>query len=178
MTRDLVSALKTEKQTAWLAVHINHPRELTPAARDALGRLADAGIPLLSQTVLLRGINDDPDTLEALLRALVECRVKPYYLHHADLAPGTSHWRTTIAEGRQLISVLRGRVSGLCQPAYVLDIPGGHGKVPIAPEELCEKRDEGRYRLTDFCGCEHDYVDTAAPAVEAPGQSNKDRLSR
>ena len=91
------------------------------------------GLPLLSQTVLLRGVNDDAATLEALMRALVECRVKPYYLHHPDLAPGTSHFRVSIAEGQALVRQLRGRLSGLAQPTYVLDIPGGFGKVPVGP---------------------------------------------
>ena len=91
---------------------------------------------MLSQSVLLRGVNDDVETLGALMRALVECRIKPYYLHHADLAPGTAHFRTTIAEGQDLMRALHGRYSGLCQPAYVLDIPGGFGKSPIGPNYL------------------------------------------
>jgi lysine 2,3-aminomutase len=106
---------------------------MTAAARAACGRLVDAGVPMLGQTVLLKGVNDDPATLEALMRALVEVRVKPYYLHHADLAPGTGHFRTSIAEGQALMRDIRGRVSGLCQPTYVLDIPGGHGKAPVGP---------------------------------------------
>ena len=114
-------------------VHANHPRELTAAAKAAVTRLIRAGIPVLSQTVLLRGVNDDAAVLEALFRGLVAMRVKPYYLHHADLARGTAHFRTGIAEGQHLVRSLRGRVSGLCQPTYVLDIPGGYGKVPLAP---------------------------------------------
>ena len=96
-------------------------------------RLVEAGIPLISQTVLLRGVNDDPAVLEALMRTFVENRIKPYYLHHPDLAPGTGHFRLSIAEGQELVRSLRGRVSGLCQPTYVLDLPGGHGKVPLGP---------------------------------------------
>ena len=95
--------------------------------------MADAGIPLLSQTVLLAGVNDTPEVMGELMRALVECRIKPYYLHHGDLAPGTGHLRTDIATGQELMRELRGRLSGLCQPTYVLDIPGGHGKSPIGP---------------------------------------------
>ena len=91
---------------------------------------------MVSQSVLLRGVNDDAATLEALMRAFVECRIKPYYLHHGDLAPGTAHLRTTMEEGQALMRALRGRVSGLCQPNYVLDIPGGHGKVPVGPDYL------------------------------------------
>lgn len=133
LTADLVAALRSGGKATWVAIHANHPRELTPAARLAIGRLADAGIPLVGQTVLLRGVNDDPHTLGALMRALVECRVKPYYLHHGDLAPGTGHFRTSIATGQALMRDLRGRYSGLCQPTYVLDIPGGHGKSPVGP---------------------------------------------
>ena len=93
---------------------------------------------MLSQSVLLAGVNDDPQTLGALMRALVECRIKPYYLHHGDLAPGTSHLRTTIERGQDLMRAMRGRLSGLCQPTYVLDIPGGHGKSPIGPNYVCQ----------------------------------------
>lgn len=132
----LVRALKAPGATIYVALHANHPRELTAAVRAAIARIVDAGIPMVSQSVLLRGVNDDAATLEALMRAFVECRIKPYYLHHADLAPGTSHFRTTIAEGQALMRALRGRVSGLAQPAYVLDIPGGYGKVPVGPGYL------------------------------------------
>jgi lysine 2,3-aminomutase len=91
---------------------------------------------MLSQTVLLKGVNDDPAALAALMRAFVETRIRPYYLHHADLAPGTGHLRTSIAEGQAILRALRGRLSGLAQPLYVLDIPGGHGKVPVGPDYL------------------------------------------
>jgi lysine 2,3-aminomutase len=133
VTPSLVRALKVPGKTTYVALHANHPRELTPAVRAAIGRIVDAGIPMVSQSVLLRGVNDDAATLEALMRAFVECRIKPYYLHHGDLAPGTSHFRTSIEEGQALMRALRGRVSGLAQPTYVLDIPGGHGKVPVGP---------------------------------------------
>ena len=136
VTSGRVAALRSGRQAVYVAVHANHPRELTPAARAACARLADAGIPLLSQTVLLKGVNDDAATLEALMRAFVETRIKPYYLHHGDLAPGTAPFRTTLAEGQALVRGLRGRVSGLCQPTYVLDIPGGHGKAPLNPCHL------------------------------------------
>ncbi len=127
----LVAALAAQK-AVWVVVHANHPRELTPAAREAVTRLVRAGIPVLSQTVLLRGVNDDAAVFESLFRGLVAMRAKPYYLHHADLARGTAHFRTGIAAGQRLAQALRGRISGLCQPIYVLDIPGGYGKVPIA----------------------------------------------
>jgi len=136
VTADLVAALGSSRKSVYVALHANHPRELTAAARNAVARLVDAGIPVVSQTVLLRGINDDADTLEALMRAFVEARVKPYYLHHGDLAPGTAHFRTTLAEGQALMHALRQRLSGLAIPTYVLDIPGGHGKVPVGPAYL------------------------------------------
>ena len=132
---------------------------ISAAARAACARLADAGIPLVSQSVLLRGVNDNPQTLAALMRTFVENRIKPYYLHHGDLAPGTAHLRTTIAEGQVLMRALRGHVSGLCQPEYVLDIPGGHGKAPVGPVYLSQDEDDrSRYRVVDYCGDVHSYV--------------------
>ena len=136
VTDELVAALKSPGKAVYVALHANHARELTPQARAACARLVDAGVPMLGQTVLLRGVNDEPDTLAALMRAFVETRIKPYYLHHGDLAPGTAHLRTTLAEGQAVMRGLRGDVSGLCQPTYVLDIPGGHGKVPVGPNYL------------------------------------------
>ncbi len=132
--KDLIDALKASSKTIYVGVHANHPRELTADARAALARLADAGIPLLSQTVLLRGVNHDPKVMAKLMRGFVESRVRPYYLHHPDLAPGTARFRLSIDEGRALMRSLRGHLSGLAMPTYVLDIPGGHGKSPIGPE--------------------------------------------
>ena len=163
VTDELVAALKASGKTVWIAIHANHPRELTDDARAALARLVDAGIPLVSQTVLLRGINDDAETLGALMRAFVEARVKPYYLHHGDLAPGTGHFRNTIAEGQGIMKALRGRTSGLCQPTYMLDIPGGHGKVPVGPGYLCES-EEG-WSVEDVNGGRHVYRDATLPAA-------------
>ena len=136
-------------------MHCNHPRELAPAARAALGRLADAGIPLLGQTVLLAGVNDEVETLDQLMRALVTARVKPYYLHHPDLVRGTGHFRVSIARGRELMRALRGRLSGLAQPTYVLDVPGGHGKVPIGPGYLGD--DPDALTIRDAFGDTHRY---------------------
>src|SRR5260370_1274977 len=118
-----VEGLAADKRVS-VAIHANDPRELTQAARQAVTRLARAGIPLLAQTVLPRGVNDDSAVLPALFRALVAMRVKPYYLHHADLARGTAHFRTGGAEGQRLGRALRGHVYGLCPPAHVLDVPG------------------------------------------------------
>lgn len=151
ITPALVRALKTGGKTVWVALHANHADELTPAAEAAIARLVDAGLPMVSQTVLLRGVNDDAATLEALMRRFVELRIKPYYLHHADLAPGTGHFRTTIAQGQGLMRQLRGAVSGLCQPTYVLDIPGGHGKSPVGPAYV------GDGEVTDPGGQAHPY---------------------
>jgi lysine 2,3-aminomutase len=156
VTPDLVAALKG-RAPVYVLLHCNHPRELTEAARAACARLIDAGIPMLSQSVLLRGVNDDPQTLAALMRAFVTARVKPHYLHHGDLAPGTGHFRTTIAEGRALLRALRGSVSGLCQPTYLLDIPGGAGKVPIGPDHVSE--DEAGYVIEDPRGAPQRYRD-------------------
>ena len=156
ITPALLRALKCADKATYVVLHANHPRELTPAARAACARLVDAGIPMLSQSVLLAGVNDDPATLGELMRAFVANRIKPYYLHHADLAPGTAHLRTTIARGQELMRALHGRYSGLCQPTYTLDIPGGHGKSPIGPGYLVAEA-PGRYRVTDFNGTEHCY---------------------
>ncbi|PSC02935.1 lysine-2,3-aminomutase-like protein [Alsobacter soli] len=148
---ELIGALTASDKTTYVALHANHPRELTPEARAACARLIAAGIAMVSQTVLLKGVNDDVETLAALMRGFVEARVKPYYLHHGDLAPGTAHLRTTVEEGRALVRALRGRLSGLCQPTYVLDIPGGHGKAPIGPDAM----DGGM--VEDFRGARHIY---------------------
>ncbi|MGO4524783.1 lysine-2,3-aminomutase-like protein [Microvirga sp. 2MCAF35] len=151
----LNAALKASGKTAYVALHANHPREMTPAARAACARLVDAGIVMISQSVLLKGVNDDADTLADLMRAFVETRVKPYYLHHPDLAPGTSHFRLSVEEGRALVAGLRGRISGLCQPTYILDIPGGHGKAVIGPEAI--RGSGGCTTVLDFKGGEHAY---------------------
>jgi lysine 2,3-aminomutase len=138
ITAEMVDAFKAPGKATYVVLHANHPRELTAAARAACAKIVDAGIPMLSQSVLLKGVNDDAEVLAELMRAFVACRIKPYYLHHADLAPGTAHLRTSIEAGQELMRRLRGRVSGLAQPAYVLDIPGGAGKVPIGPSYISD----------------------------------------
>jgi lysine 2,3-aminomutase len=167
VTPALVRALKAPGKATYVVLHANHARELSDKARAACARFVDAGIPMLCQSVLLRGVNDDAGALGDLMRALVECRIKPYYLHHGDLARGTAHWRTTIAEGQALMRALHGRFSGLCQPTYVLDIPGGHGKSPIGPSYLGEAggtNGTARHEIEDFNGRRHLYP----PAV--PGR--------
>jgi lysine 2,3-aminomutase len=159
----MLAALKAGGKTVYVALHANHPRELTAQARAACARIVDAGLPMVSQTVLLRGVNDDPDVLAELMRAFVETRIKPYYLHHPDLAPGTAHLRVDIARGREIVRTLRGRLSGLCQPEYVLDIPGGHGKAPVGPQ--CAREEGAGWRIDDWRGGAHAYFDPG-PAVE------------
>jgi lysine 2,3-aminomutase len=157
VTPNLVEALRVDGATTYVVLHTNHPRELTARACAAIARIVDSGVPMLAQTVLLKGVNDDADTLEALMRRLVEARVKPYYLHHLDKAPGTSHFRCTIAAGQALSQELHQRVSGLAQPAYVLDIPGGHGKAPLASPSVRETADG--YEVRDRAGAWRKYQD-------------------
>lgn len=157
ITGALVQAVAGGK-TAYVVLHVNHPRELAPATISAAAKFIDAGIPVLSQSVLLRGVNNDAATLAALMRALVAARIKPYYLHHMDLAPGTAHFRTSIAEGRALMTELRRVVSGLAVPLYVLDIPGGFAKAQLSGGEV-ELTGTGA-RLLDTHGVWHDYPDS------------------
>ncbi len=162
VTPELAAALRPSwVKAVYVVLHANHPREMTEAARTACAILVDSGVPMLSQSVLLRGINDRAEVLEALLRALVESRVKPYYLHHPDLAPGTGHFRLPIAEGQALMRSLRGRVSGLCQPTYVLDLPLGYGKSPIGPNYVtplpATAGESDRYLVEDYSGQHHEY---------------------
>ena len=137
-------ALRSAKDKAvYVAVHANHARELTIEARAACARLIEVGgAALVSQSVLLRGVNDSIEALEDLMRAFLAARIKPYYLHHLDQAPGTSHFRVPMAEGRELMRGLRRRLSGLAMPTYVIDLPGGRGKVPVGPVYLDGDRAE------------------------------------
>ncbi len=120
----------------YINTHFNHPDEITPLSSRAIARLADAGIPLGNQTVLLRGVNDDPLTMRHLMQKLLMIRVKPYYLYQADLVLGTEHFRTTVEEGLEVLRALRGHTSGMAVPAYVIDAPGGGGKIPLLPDYL------------------------------------------
>ncbi|MEI9996828.1 MAG: lysine-2,3-aminomutase-like protein [Rhizomicrobium sp.] len=158
ITDDFVAALSAPGVTSWVALHANHPAEFSPAARRAIARLVDAGIALVSQSVLLGGVNDDVETLAALMRAFVETRIKPYYLHHPDRAPGTGHFRVSIAKGRALMRQLRSELSGLALPTYVLDIPGGHAKVPLLSDDVKETA-PGHWRIRDHAGAWHEYSD-------------------
>ncbi len=166
----LIDALQSSTKTVYVSLHANHPREMTAIARAACARIIDAGIAMVSQTVLLRGVNDDAATLEALMRAFVETRVKPYYLHHGDLAPGTAHFRTTIAHGQALMCALRARLSGLAIPTYVIDIPGAHGKVPIGPDYLSKSPASPAYTVRDSQGQKHTYEDCCVGPVQHPSK--------
>jgi lysine 2,3-aminomutase len=156
VTPAFARALRAPGVATYVAIHANHPREFTAEAEAALARLVDAGVVLVSQSVLLRGVNDNPEVLGDLMRRFVDNRVMPYRLNHPDLAPGTSHFRMTIEEGQRIVAALRGRLSGLCQPEYVLDIPGGYGKVPVG---RAYRTDEGRViSVEDFTGRVHRYA--------------------
>ena len=155
VTADLVAALAPRRAALWLGIHSNHEAELGEAQRAALRQFAVSAIPLFGQTVLLRGINDDAETLEKLFRRMLVCGVKPYYLHHPDLVRGTAHFRVDLARGREIMRGLRGRLSGLAQPVYVLDVPGGHGKVPVGPGYLAD--DPEGWRVEDAFGASHRY---------------------
>ena len=156
VTDEFVAAIKSSGLTTYVALHANHASEFSAAARAAIAKLIDAGIPMLSQSVLLNGINDDIETLEALMRTFVANRIKPYYLHHPDLAPGTSHFRVKIAQGQRLMRELRARISGTAMPTYVLDIPGGHAKVPLNSDDVIAL-ENGRHRIRDHAGVWHEY---------------------
>jgi lysine 2,3-aminomutase len=146
--------MTSDKQTT-VVLHINHENEITDSVRDVVAKMTARGMMVLSQSVLLRGVNDNAETLENLFRALVSSGIKPYYLHHPDKAPGTSHFRVTVAEGLEIFGMLQGRLTGIALPKYVIDIPGGFGKVPVAS---AIRQDDG-YLLTDFRGELHFYKD-------------------
>ncbi|HSN84752.1 MAG TPA: KamA family radical SAM protein, partial [Polyangiales bacterium] len=133
ITEELCRAIRESHDAIWVMTHFNHPKELTDQARTACARLADSGLPVMNQTVLLRGVNDDPVTLETLFRGLVRSRVRPYYLLQMDPVGGTGHLRTPMRRGVELMAALQGRVSGIALPKLIVDTPGGLGKVPIGP---------------------------------------------
>lgn len=152
---DFVRALRAEGVASWVAIHANHPREFTPAAKDAISRMREAGISLVSQSVLLRGVNDRLEVLQDLMRGFLALGVKPYYLHHPDLAPGTGHFRLPIGEGQELMAGLRRTLTGLAQPTYVLDVPGGAFKAPL--EQAYLRETQAGLQLLDGTGVWHDY---------------------
>ncbi|MGJ0397238.1 MAG: lysine-2,3-aminomutase-like protein [Methylocystis sp.] len=162
VTRDRLAALRASGKTLFIALHVNHWRELSEPARAAIAQLGQAGAMLLSQTVLLKGVNDDVEVLERLMRDLASLGVRPYYLHHPDLAPGTAHFRLSLAAGRRIYAELARRVTSVALPAYVLDIPGGFGKARIA-EDAAEPDGQGGWTIVDRNGEKRSYQDELEP---------------
>ncbi len=167
ITPALVQALRAATPV-YMLIHSNHPQEWSDASRKAVALLADSGIPLLSQSVLLNGVNDDPAILADLMRLFIENRIKPHYLHHPDLARGTSHFRIPLARAIDIVRQMRGRLSGLCQPTYILDIPGGHGKVPVNLDFT--ERTKNGWIIVDHQGNRHDYSNIRQTSL--PEQAN------
>jgi lysine 2,3-aminomutase len=161
----------------FLSVHSNHPRELTTEVREALGRLADAGIPLGNQSVLLRNVNDDLTTMRAFMQKLLMCRVKPYYLYQCDLIAGSAHLRASVRKGLEIMEGLRGHTTGYAVPQYVIDAPGGGGKVPVNPEYVLS-RNAGRVIIRNFEGKIFEYPEAAdgTPLVAAPKEIEEPEL--
>lgn len=159
ITPELCAALK-EFHPLFMSVHVNHPKELTLEVREALGRLADAGIPLGNQSVLLKGVNDDPELYKILVQKLLRCRVRPYYLYQCDLIQGTSHFRVPISKGLEIIEGLRGHTTGYAVPQYVIDGPGGGGKIPINPDYVLAQTGD-RIVLRNYKGEIFEYPDRA-----------------
>ena len=157
ITSELLDALKPH-HPLWVMTHFNHPKELTEESRAACRRLADAGFPVMNQSVLLRGVNDDAATLTALFRGLTRERVRPYYLLQTDPVRGSSHLRTPLSTGLAIMEQLQGRLSGIALPKFIVDTPGGFGKVPLLPDYVVA-RGEGVVRLRTPRGVEVDYVD-------------------
>ena len=155
ITTELLNVLK-KHHPLWMSVHSNHSKELTQEVRLALGRLADAGIPLGNQSVLLKGVNDRADTLKSLFHKLLLCRVRPYYLYQCDLISGSAHLRTTIREGQEIMEQLRGHTTGYAVPTYVVDGPGGGGKIPIGPNYIVGMADN-RVILKNYKGDVYEY---------------------
>lgn len=152
----LISLFGSLRKALYVVLHVNHTQEINDAVENAFSRLSRSGAVLLSQSVLLKNVNDDASVLEALFRKLLANRVKPYYLHHPDLAPGTGHFNVSIKDGLAIMKALRGRVTGLAYPTYVLDLPGGYGKMPLTPNYL-EELASGAYSIEDYQGGKHLY---------------------
>jgi lysine 2,3-aminomutase len=161
ITDDLVNMLK-KYQPIWLNTHFNHPKEMTEEAATALAKLADAGIPLGNQSVLLKGVNDDPEVMRDLVHVLVMNRVRPYYIYQCDLSIGIEHFRTRVSRGIEIIECLRGHTSGFCVPTFVVDAPGGGGKIPVMPQYLVSQSPE-RVVLRNYEGVVTTYTEPRCP---------------
>jgi lysine 2,3-aminomutase len=161
----------------FMSVHSNHPRELTTEVREALGRLADAGIPLGNQSVLLRHVNDDPIIMRAMVQKLLMCRVKPYYLYQCDLITGSAHLRASVRKGLEIMEALRGHTTGYAVPQYVIDAPGGGGKVPVNPEYVLS-RNADRVVIRNFEGKIFEYPEAAdgTPLTQPPREIEEPEL--
>lgn len=166
ITESVCRALRAHP-AVWVMTHFNHPKELSPLSRAALARLVDHGLPVMNQSVLLRGVNDDAATLETLFTELVASRVRPYYLLQADPVRGTGHLRTPLSRGLELMAALQGRVSGLAVPKFIVDTPGGMGKVPLVPESVVA-RGPGTTTLRTWRGVDVDYVDPPSDCLPSP----------
>lgn len=160
ITPELVAVLR--RYRVWLSLHFCHPREITPEVAAACDLLADGGVPLGSQTVLLRGVNDDAATLKKLFHELLKIRVRPYYLYQCDPVVGTGHFRTSVRTGMDLVASLRGHTSGYAVPTYVIDAPGGGGKVPVQAETVVSYGDDGTVQLRNWEGKRYTYLDPVA----------------
>ncbi|HYE78344.1 MAG TPA: KamA family radical SAM protein, partial [bacterium] len=166
ITDELLATFKSV-HPFFLSVHFNHPDELTTETRAALNRIADAGVPMGSQTVLLRGINDDPAVMKKLMHELLKCRVRPYYIYQCDLVEGAEHFRTDIGTGIRIIEALRGHTTGYAVPTFVVDLPGGGGKVPVGPDYVVA-REGNTYRFRNYAGEEFTYTEVDRDALPEP----------
>jgi lysine 2,3-aminomutase len=171
ITPELCAMLK-RFHPLFISIHSNHPRELTIEVRDALGRLADAGIPLGNQSVLLKHVNDDADVMTALIQKLLLCRVRPYYLYQCDLIAGSAHLRTSVAKGLEIMDTLRGHTTGYAIPQYVIDAPGGGGKVPINPQYILH-RNAGRVLIRNYEGELFEYPEAADEVAELSASEDR-----
>lgn len=170
ITPELCRILK-KYHPIWINTHFNHPKEITEEAKEACARLADAGIPLGNQTVLLKGVNDCPHIIKKLMHLLLKMRVRPYYLYQCDLVEGVEHYRTSVAKGIEIIEMLRGHTSGLAVPTYVIDAPGGGGKIPVAPQYLISMSDE-KVILRNYEGIITSYSQPQHRDSECPDRCN------
>jgi lysine 2,3-aminomutase len=177
ITPELCSTLR-KHHPLFISIHSNHPRELTTEARAALERLADAGIPLGNQSVLLRGVNDDAEVMKAHAQKLLMCRVKPYYLYQCDLIAGSAHLRASVREGLEIMEKLRGHTTGYAVPQYVIDAPGGGGKVPVNPDYILSRNGE-RVMIRNYEGKVFEYPEAAdgTPLCERPGEIEEPALA-
>ena len=177
ITPELCAMLK-RYHPLFISIHSNHPRELTTEVRDALGRLADAGIPLGNQSVLLRNVNDTPEVMKAHVQKLLMCRVKPYYIYQCDLIAGSAHLRASVRRGLEILENLRGHTTGYAVPEYVLDAPGGGGKVPVSPGYILS-RNSDRIVIRNYEGEVFEYPEApdGTPLVEAPREIEEPQLA-